>query len=95
MQVIVTEGTNRRASFLTQAHLPSIVPVMASPKEALARLQLYAINVRNNQVDASSDREDEQYAARLTKSLHLLQDQVRHDEASIEKVDLRDLIGRW
>ena len=60
---------------------------MAAQDQAFVKLQEYATKVRDVIYEASPDG-DSAYEARLNKTLRNLQDQVKQQEATLEKVEL-------
>ena len=59
---------------------------MASPSQSLKGLQEYVAKTKDIDYGPKSADEDEDYAARLNKTLQSLQNQVKQHETALEKV---------
>lgn len=59
---------------------------MASQSQPLAKLQEYVVKTQDTDYGLNTAIGDEDYAARLTKTLQSLQNQVKQHEASLERV---------
>lgn len=59
---------------------------MATQSQALEKLQEYVVKTKDTDHDQNNADGDEDYAARLNKTLQSLQNQVKQHEAALERV---------
>ena len=80
---LINLGIKTRKPFL-----PTIFPQteMATQSQPLKELQVYVAKTTDTDYGLSHADEDEQYAARLGKTLYSLQNQVKQHEAALERV---------
>ena len=60
---------------------------MATHVQPLAEFQKYVANIKDKDYGPKNAGEDEDYAARLSKTLQSLQNQVKQHEAALERVN--------